>query len=1212
MLSLKKLELSGFKSFCDRQELRFSGDGIAAIVGPNGCGKSNIGDAISWVIGEQSARSLRGARMQDLIFNGSRDRKPSGLASITLTLVNPKAYLTKTNGVSSNGVPGNLKNEPEEMVVTRKLFRSGESQYLINGKISRLRDVRELFMGTGLGPQHYAIIEQGRIEQILSSRPVDRRSFVEEAAGVTKFKTKKRLAELKLESARRNLHRVNDILQEVTRQVNSLKRQASRARRHKELQEQLKVTFSILLASRYRRLDEQLSSAATESGRAEDENRSASERLNKLEGELTAHRKQQQLQDEKLTSRREEISNLVLSTERLRSRVEQQAVAARESEKREKQWELQISYLGEQLGQLRTELSSEEAILEQVEAEESVAQKSLAQKNADVEQCNVGLREDELAQERGRQRILQFLGEVSVCRNEITKLDEFLAGTERQLVGLKREEEDTQQELADLSTQRTKAASQLEQRSNDLEVLSNNREGIEQQIDSHRNQMTTGRQQVERLQEELSRARARRDSLEEIVSHRAYTAESVKNLFVDVNSTAGGEFHPVGILADFVEVDSEHEGIVENFLRDELEFVVVKSWGEAEQGMRLVRQDLHGEVTFLVGSDSSLCAEMPDLGPETGVTGRLNDSITPINGLSGETLSLLPRLCGCYLVAEKKVAQRLAVQYPNLSFLLPDGICYCGHTVRVGRTGTSGPLSLKRELRDLTPKVNVAEMSLRETTAVVLRAENEIEAKETELENLKFNCRETEKFVLAIEHELRRLDEGIARVEGRRSIAKTEERRLRQIAQEASTDRAAHVQQIEQKEKEQSQCETFLVDLEQRLRRGQERLAHLLKEQTEARTQVAILEERHKAATASSARARRSVEEQGERMQSISKQIQDSGSERTRLLEDNVKLENDIEQRCALRADAEREVDGTSRNLSELRGYVEASEEKIGLERSSLDQIRDRRSAVEVRLAEIRSEVKYLEEECTREIGRPIQEVSDTENRELTDEELTKAESQYQEIKAKLDNLGAVNVLALEEFQEAKDRLDFLGDQHKDLLDSITDTRSVIAEIDAVSRHKFQEAFAAINENFREVFRTLFGGGQAEMKLTDEANLTDSGIDIIASPPGKRLQNVALLSGGEKSLTAVALLMATFQYKPSPFCVLDEVDAALDEPNLARFGRLVSEMSDRTQFILITHSKTTMETAQTLYGVTMQQPGVSQLVSVQVTDRQNGRTATSK
>ena len=1212
MLSLKKLELFGFKSFCDRQELRFSGDGIAAIVGPNGCGKSNIGDAISWVIGEQSAKSLRGARMQDLIFNGSRDRKPSGLASISLTLVDPEAYLAARNGTGPNGVPASLAKRSEEMVVTRKLFRSGESQYLINGKTCRLRDVRELFMGTGLGPQHYAIIEQGRIEQILSSRPVDRRAFVEEAAGVTKFKTKKRLAELKLESARQNLHRVNDILQEVTRQVNSLKRQASSARRHEELQNQLKATLSVLLAGRYRRLDEQLRSRTAESDKAEDANRLLAERLRRLESELTSYRKQQQLQDTTLTSRREELSQLVVNIERLRSRVEQQALTAKENQKREKQWEVQISYLGERLEQLQTELASEEAALEQVASEKDSARQALIQKTSDVEQCQAGLAEDQQEQERGRRRILQLLGEISAWRNEVAKLEEFLAGTERQIAGLQKEEGDARQELAGLAGRRKEAELQVERERKDLEALAARRKSIEQQIRSHREQAVTGREQVERLQEELSRARARRDSLEEILSHHAYTAESVKNFFAAIDRRAEQGFRPVGILADYVEVASEHERVAEDFLRDELEFVVVKSWSEARQGVQLVRRDLHGEVTFLVHPDSSLSEEIPALGPETGVTGRLADSIRLTNGLSGAAASLLPRLRGCYLVEDEEVARRLAVQHPDLSFLLPDGVCYRGHTVRGGKPGTSGPLSLKRELRELTPKITAWEKSLREALAMVSQAEDEIESKSAELETVKSECQETEKRLLAGEHELRRLDEAIDQSERRRSVASVERERLQHTAQEASTDRDARSRQIEQKEQEHSQCEKVLADLEQRIHENQGRLASLLNEQTQARTQLATLEERHKGATASSARARQRVEEQNERMHSLSSQMRESEAERVRLLEDNVALASQIDQQCARRVEAEREASDISQALAELRGRLEASEEQIGVERSSLDQIRDHRSTIEVRLAEIRSEVKHLEEESKREIGQPIQQVSDAESGELTDEELATAEAEYQETRAKLDSLGPVNVLALEEFQEAKERLDFLEAQKKDLLDSIADTQTAIAEIDAVSRRKFQEAFEAINKNFHEVFRMLFGGGQAEMKLTDESNLADSGIDIIASPPGKRLQNVALLSGGEKSLTAVALLMATFQYKPSPFCVLDEVDAALDEPNLARFSHLVSEMSDRTQFILITHSKTTMETAQTLYGVTMQQPGVSQLVSVRMADHENGRAATSQ
>ena len=1222
MLHLKKLELFGYKSFSDRQELRFSGDGIAAIVGPNGCGKSNVSDAISWVLGEQSAKTLRGARMQDFIFNGSRDRKPSGLAQVTITMVDPggisastrngdNANGSRVNGSSvngsavngssaSNGSRSGAVSGPTEIVVSRKLYRSGESQYLLNGKICRLRDIQDLFRGTGLGPEHYAIIEQGRIDQILRSRPLDRRVFIEEAAGVTMFKSRKRLAELKLQSARENLNRVNDILQEVTRQVNSLKRQASKARRYEELKGQLDEKLSLLVASRYRDMDQRLKASEQEMTSVDGICEERMSRLREREAELASLRRQEQQSGRTLQQRRDELSETALQSERLRSRIGQQTRIAEDNQTRTEQAEAEIAHLNERLKQLQEELLAAKAAAEEADGKTAQVRASLRDKTVEVESAQTFVREDEQIRERRRADALRLLNEISGLRNQLAKIEEFLAGNERQASRLREEETAAGQELAELLSRKAGLERDLESRQELLDRLAERKSQIEREITTNKQEAQTRRAETEKLQEELSRLRARRDSLDEILSHHAYTTETVKNLFSAVERQPQDGFQPIGILADYVEVDKEHEKATEEFLREELEYVVVNTWHEAQEGVELLRRDVQGHATFLVHPESPVQAEVPALGPETGVAGRLADSIRLTNGLSGSASTLLPRLRGCYLVSEESAARRLAIQYPDLHFLMPDGRCYRGYTLSGGKKSMAGPLALKRELRELRPRVADAEQALAGAAAAAAAADAEVVRQTAELESTTAEFQEAEKGALASDHDLRQTLEQVQRTERRLSLAQTELQRVQKDAEGGSAQRTEHESRIGELESRRGEAESAMAALGEQIQRGQGELAKRGEEQVEFRTELAMLEERHKSAEHALERLRQRVSEQQERRNQIEAQAVRWKSEREQLLTSNIELEKEVEQREGRREQAQREAEEIAQSLEQFRARIGTLEEEIQSGRLAFEEARQRKSKIELKLVELRSDVKHLEETCQRELQRTIQLILEGQPSEITAEQLEEAETNYGALKQRLDNLGPVNVLALEEYKEAKQRLDFLETQQDDLLASISDTQDAIAEIDVVSRRKFQEAFDAINNHFSGVFQTLFGGGVAEMRLIEDENAAESGIDIIASPPGKRLQNIALLSGGEKSLTAIALLMATFRYRPSPFCVLDEVDAPLDEPNLARFSRLITEMSETTQFILITHSKTTMETAQTLYGVTMQQPGVSRLVSVRM------------
>lgn len=1228
MLHLKKLELFGYKSFSDRQELRFNGDGIVAIVGPNGCGKSNVSDAISWVLGEQSAKTLRGAHMQDFIFNGSRDRKPSGLAQVTITLVDPGGIETNAhagdnvngshangsgvngsavNGSSgSNGSSNEARRGPTEIVVSRKLYRSGESQYLLNGKICRLRDVQDLFRGTGLGPEHYAIIEQGRIDQILRSRPLDRRVFIEEAAGITMFKSRKRLAELKLQSARENLNRVNDILQEVTRQVNSLKRQASKARRYEELKGELDEKLSLLVASRYRDMDQRLKASEREMAAAAGICEERMGRLKECETELASLRQQEQQSGHTLQQRRDELAQTALQSERLRSRIGQQARIAEDNQSRNEQAEAEIAHLDERSKQLEEELLAAKAAAEEADGKTGQVRASLREKTAEVENAQKLVRENEQVRERQRARAISLLNEISGLRNQLAKIEEFLAGNERQASRLREEETAARQELAELLSRKAGLERDLENRQELLDRLAARKTQLEQEITANKQETRTRRAETEKLQEELSRLRARRDSLDEILSHRAYTTETVKNLFTAVERQPQGGFHPIGILADYVEVDKEHEKATEDFLREELEYVVVNTWHEAQQGLELLRRDVQGHATFLVHPESPVRADVPALGPETGVAGRLADSIRLTNGLSGSASTLLPRLRGCYLVSEEPAARRLAIQYPDLHFLMPDGRCYRGYTLSGGKKSMAGPLALKRELRELRPRVADAEQALAAAAAATAAADAEVVRQTAELETTTAEFREAEKGALASDHDLRQTLEQVQRTERRLAVAQAELQRVQKEAEGASARSAEHESKISELESSRQEADSAMTTLGDQIQRGQGELAKRREEQVEFRTELAMLEERHKSAEQALERLRQRLGEQQERRNQIAAQAVRWKNEREQLLASNIELEKEVEQHEGRRVQAQRETDEIAQSLEQFRARIATLDEEIQSCRVAFEEARQRKSAIELKLVELRSDIKHLEETCQRELQRPIQLILEGQPSEITAEQLEDAETNYGALKEKLDNLGPVNVLALEEYKEAKQRHDFLETQQDDLLTSISDTQKAIAEIDVVSRRKFQEAFDAINNHFRGVFQTLFGGGVAEMRLIEDENAAESGIDIIASPPGKRLQNIALLSGGEKSLTAVALLMATFRYRPSPFCVMDEVDAPLDESNLVRFSRLISQMSETTQFIIITHSKTTMETAQTLYGVTMQQPGVSRLVSVRMPAQQNG------
>jgi len=1296
LLKLKKLQILGFKSFCDRTELKFPGEGIAAVVGPNGCGKSNIADAISWVLGEQSAKSLRGVRMEDVIFAGTRERKPTGMAEVSLTLVDPQEYEGSISSVPEIDIqddipeddwdeasarstaadateaaiaevqPGPLdspideatgepspeagleaanaeaneaaETEPAaeaaennapipidgnavvlkirrrkfkpmnfaegEMVVTRRLFRTGESEYLLNGKLCRLRDIQDIFMGTGLGPESYAIIEQGRIGQILSSKPYDRRAIIEEAAGITKFKTRKRLAEARLEQSRLNLARINDIFDEVTRQMNSLKRQASKAERYAKLRDEMREKLRVVLASKFAQMAAEETSLHGSIENTAEEIRVRSESLTLKETEQSERTQRGYAIESEIAVNRQAVNALAMETERAVSRRATNEERCAELDARSAAAHAELERAQAQLVSLESELQENRSFAESAATEVAAAQHEWQMCQQGSQSAASGLADAERIQESRRKEVLEVISASSQVRNQIIQAEEHMAALDRESHRLEREISAAQTDLDNFGVKRGQIGFQFESNTQTVNALASRINEVRGQIDSKRKEEDAAKQNLDALRGGFATALGRKSSLEAVINEHGYSTESVKRLFQ--SNSVGHGFTPAGVLADFLEVETRYENVVEEFLRDELNYVVVKSWDAANEGMRLLQTDVDGRATFLVHPEDSQAkfsfvasdAPPPSMQRPNELVS-LKNCIRVLNGFGRSLEVVLPKLRDGYITLDSGIARSLALENPDAYFLSPSGECFHNVTVTGGKQRSEGPLSLKRELRDVVKMAADLEAAIQNEQHKIQALTRDLGELTKLLENLEQERRTAEREALTSGHALQQMETELARTSQRLNTYQVELERSRSERNEKEASVAEKREQAATLEQQRQAIEALIAVAPEQLavlKAARDAAAQTV---SDAAAKLAGLEERRRSAAAALERIESLSVEVAKRVEALHTQIQSAAAEKQQREAENVQI---AERLIALGAE-KTAVEATGARLqqesTEVRARIAEIEHELKAARVELDTARDRKAELGQQLAKLQSDTAHMGELCLNDLNisadelRANMEIALVEGEQLALEEIT-----YREMRTRLDNMGPVNMMALEEYKETAQRHEFLETQRKDLLDSIENTQATIKEIDEFSRQKFQEAFERINENFQFTFRKLFGGGQAFMRLTDEINAAESGIDVVASPPGKKLQNVLLLSGGEKALTALSLLVGIFQYQPSPFCILDEVDAPLDEANIGRFTELIKEMAVQTQFIIITHSKKTMGVAPVMYGVTMQEPGVSKIVSV--------------
>ena len=1281
MFKLRRLEITGFKSFADYTDLIFTGDGITAVVGPNGCGKSNVADAIAWVLGEQRVKHLRGAEMKDVIFQGSRNRQPSGMAEVVLHLErdeiiehepdiedidstleqideNVTAFdgpnptqpsesieLNSSSSEATDSTPNELAEAdplqvqavtpqsrtmahhrhwrrrnlalefaPGEAVsVTRRLFRSGESEYLLNDRPCRLRDIQDLFSGTGLSGGHYAIIEQGRIGQILSAKPMDRRTIIEEAAGITKFRVRQRAAEARLESARANLSRVSDIIAEIERQVNSLRRQAAKARRYRIQREELRELLRRVYVGEERSLKALLDQTQAQLDEAgQDEQRLAAELTQHEDGSRSATQAARAVEDE-LAQLRAAVAEAALQRDRrIRERVYQ---------------EEQIGALTKRRAEIQTEAELLSARVVTIGSELERLREIDARLNTENEQTIEALRSAEEAHTRRLAEVNETEGEIERARAELlthTAAAERLNELGRQLVqavekltqqaeGFAREGERATAAHAARTAEAEKLGQEISANREKLARLLTERESsIKAVVEGHERVSDTDAEQM-RVRDEHSRALHKLESFKELDERRAHYSLAVQEAFT-ANETES--FHLIGTLADAIRVEAQWEGAVEGVLGSSLQSILVPTPDDAIRAAAWLKNNHAGRANFLVtgmrgGSDEASVATFA--GVASGVAARREHAPVGINGPRvGDILNApkellqilertLPERLNARIVDTLEDAVGLSLATGDM-FVTTEGDWVAGGQFVNAGNGRAleegaGLLTFKRELRelesraaDLAAELAVAEVAVKDARgqltgleeAVVLlnasiaREERDVMARELSAETLRHDIERAERHLRVVADDAARLQQELRELE--ESRAKT--------AAEAEAAKAARDETRERIE----QTSALLAEI----RRSADSESETLNQQ---RAEAAAAAERRRSTASDLRRLEAELEEVTSRIARHNLEMSEAG---TRLEE----LGNSIAEIDRLaagvedeRAREEREIEEATLRLAGARERADALSVELAELNRRAAEARDARAAIEVQRAEALARVNFVRESCNSELNQSLEEIA----RELTPDpefDLETGRARVDELRERLENFGAVNMMALEELTEAEERFVFLTTQREDITNGIASTQEALREIKRRSRERFRDAFAQINQNFSELFKELFGGGRGEMSLIDADDELESGIDIVAQPPGKRLQNVLLLSGGEKAMAALALVLGIFHYRPAPFCLLDEVDAPLDEANIGRFTNKVVEMAADTQFIVITHNKRTMETARALYGVTMEEVGVSKLVSV--------------
>lgn len=1187
MHHIDSLEISGFKSFRNKIKIQFSG-GISAIVGPNGCGKSNICDAFLWVLGEQSARQLRGSRMEDVIFNGTQRHGPIGMAEVILRL-KYSPITEETDCISQ-----------EDIEICRRLFRDGVSEYHLNGRRCRLLDIQETFEGTGLGFTSYAIIEQGRIHNIIASKPMEKRSLIEEAARIVSFKMRKKSAQLKLELAQQNLVRIHDLSQEIERNLKSLKVQVQRAKRYRFLRDRMRsfqrIRYYLLgksLMVQQEELSGKIRSSEAEILQSEMDFKAATTRLDEEKTRLD-------IAEKALAELQEERNNVQLNLQRITTSqtfLHQQGNSLGERLAAIDQECGQLTAQIEQRRQQAAEVEKKSTLLAQAREEARVIHEERERMHQERDQLLAGR---ELELENLRQAVFEEAGTVSGWKNEEAKLLEHYRWAERQRKKLEEDLASFSGTLAQLETDADNDREKLESLTRELEDLEYEAEENSHRMDTLKGRQASFSRQREQLEKEASYLTHRLQSLAELEARHEFYSDTLKKLLPAISQQPSFR----GMLADFLELREDAAAATEDYLQNELETIVTDSLELVGQGLAQLKQNQGGRCQFILrNSGFAGRTDAPAFPADhPGVCSRLVDGLS--SDAAGRELLLraAPGIETVWLVKDWRTAAEIALQTPGVTCLSMDGVAVSSSgriTVHAG-AGHKGIFGYRREKKEIQQNLQTQqhELDVAQTTLAGLDAElEEVEYRQAEIKD---GLDDSRIHKVRLQGEQKRKNDEIARHLALVKNTTAELATLRAEEEQVQTDLERIQGKIRSVEQTRLSREEEFVRCRDEISALKEESARLSKEFSDARMSFMTAKEQLQSALTELAQHRQAVGDMEHRLHLLESERAKTVQKMEHMQGELAAFDQRYQESLLHQQELEKKLESRRTVLEEHRLKIHNLAGEMEQRRDALAMVRERRNQLEIENVHLRSELSHLEEDTALEFHQTLAQLCATAEPEAGSDDAEEAHHQYLEYRDKVEKMGSVNLVAMEEYDREEERLTFHQEQERDISESIVSTQKAIEEIDSRSARLFRETFNAINTNFQEMFHYLFGGGQCELRLVDDENLMESGVDIVASPPGKKQQNILLLSGGEKALTALALLLAIFKYRPSPFCILDEVDAPLDESNIDRFVALIRTMSQQTQYILITHNKRTMEIANSIYGVTMEDPGLSKVISVQL------------
>ena len=1178
---LKRLEMQGFKSFADKTVLEFM-PGITSVIGPNGSGKSNISDAIRWILGEQSMKSLRGSKTQDIIFAGTQNRKSLGFAEASLIFDN---------------TDGTLPIEYSEVTVTRKIYRSGETGYYINKVPCRLKDIVELFMDTGIGRDGYSIIGQGKIDEILSNKSEDRRHIFEEAAGIVKYRARKEETEKKLEQTKLNLLRINDILSEIESNLEPLQMQSDKAKKYLNLKEELKnieVGLFLYNIEKYKQSLEELSN---------DEEIMKST-LNQEEGKLEKIKiLKEELKDkiDEITTQIEKLQNIGFESqkeiEKLNSNINVAETKIQNNIENVERNKNEITELEEKINNLKQEIEQKQTRKDNLKQNKEKFENELKEKEEELQKLTEKLSSKELEIEKLKKQVEENTDKKYELQSEISmqtanfenltqrqkQVKQEISNNVSELDRARMKKEDISKEFYEIEAERNQILKQIEDIDTQKQEVNNKIEEFDLQIVNSTNDM--------RMKQ------SRHNFLVETEKEKEGYVKSVKSLLLDCEKIKelGKGMH--GVLANIISVPSEYETAIEMCLGMSLQNIVTDTEEDAKRLIEHLRKNNLGRVSFLPITSVKGKKLENIKGKKNGVVGIASDLVSFDRKYEQIILNLLGRTV---VVDNMQNAINIAKEN-NYSFRIitvegdiinPSGAITGGSVAKktVNILGRSREIeSLEKEIKKIKSKIEKLE---KEKEEYINSSEVIIE----QVQGLEKQLQETDITYATGKQRVSSIDENIQTIQKRIEKLKEESSKIEEKQKEIQTQKQENEKQIEHMKEQNEEDQKIIDEFSNSNKESQEYIDNLNLDITNLKISVSSFNESEVSIQEMTDMLKTEIETHTKNKENKNKQIE-------KAKEENIQLKAEIENTKQEIEKVKEQVANSGENIEKLKQERIQKNEK--LTEKETEQTSEFKTIEDLKAQITKLEVKKTktEEDITDIINKMWEEYQLTPNN-VKDyqkpENIALTQRKVNELRTDIRELGSVNVDSIEEYKNLKERYDFMCEQRLDLENTMSKLRKIIQEMLETMKQQFKEKFEIINKNFGEVFKELFGGGMAEVSLTDEENILECGIDITVQPPGKKLQNMTLLSGGEKAFTAIALLFAILKINPAPFCVLDEIEAALDDVNVYRYAEYLKKFSKETQFLIITHRKGTMEAADTVYGVTMEEKGISKLLSMKL------------